>query len=575
MTPAFGFAPGETEASCDLLVLGSGAAGLTAAVTAAEHGLDVIVAEKDSLFGGISAWSGGWLWIPGNRFAAEAGITDSAEEAGRYLRHELGNHFDTARVDAFLQGGPAMLEFLEGRTALRFESGVAFPDYHPGVPGAVQGGRSLRPATYDGRALGEAVHALRPPMRELTLFGLGVSSGGDIRHFAQVTRSLSSALFVLKRIAAHARDRLLHGRDLRLVNGNALVGMLLRSALDRGVRLRLSAAGERLLPEEGRVAGAVLATPVGPVTVRARRGVVLATGGFGHDPARQASQHAHVARGGTHLPVAPAAVAGDGLRLGEAAGGRVVQGLPAAAILAPVSRVPHGDGSAGIYPHFVDRGKPGVIAVTRDGRRFVNESNSYHDMVQGMLRACGDNEATAFLIADARAVRRYGLGYAKPAPLSHEGLVRAGYLRRAATPAALAAEIGIEPVALEETIRAFNAAAAEGRDPAFGRGDNRYNHFQGDPEHEPNPCLAPLETPPFYAVQVFPGDLGTAAGLRTDAAARVLDEAGMPIRGLYAAGNDMATVMAGCAPGGGVTLAPAMVFGWIAARHAAGAGGDA
>jgi succinate dehydrogenase/fumarate reductase flavoprotein subunit len=239
----------------------------------------------------------------------------------------------------------------------------------------------------------------------------------------------------------------------------------------------------------------------------------------------------------------------------------------------PISLVPWPDGSTGTFPHFVDRAKPGVIAVTADGARFVNEADSYHDFIQAMVSATEGREHAAWLVCDHAALRRYGLGFAKPFPLPLGPHLRSGYLLRGRTPAELAAAAGIDPAALERTVEAFNEPARRGEDPAFGRGSTAYNRSLGDPLVAPNPCVAPLERAPFYAVKVVPGDLGTFAGLRGDAHARVLDGEGRPIPGLYAAGNDLASVMGGNYPGGGITLGPAMTFGYIAARHMAGHGG--
>jgi hypothetical protein len=233
--------------------------------------------------------------------------------------------------------------------------------------------------------------------------------------------------------------------------------------------------------------------------------------------------------------------------------------------------VPHRDGTKGPFPHFVDRGKPGVIAVTRSGRRFVNEANSYHDFVQAMLRATeGEPVRSAFLIVDHPTLRRYGLGHVKPFPVPIRPALQSGYLKAGRTPADLARACGIDVAAFEATLKTYNTSAALGQDPAFGRGTNVYNRYLGDPDHRPNPCVAPVHTAPFYGVEVFPGTLGTFAGLRTDAQSRVLNAEGRAIPGLYAAGNDAVSLMGGNYPGGGITLGPALTFGFIAGRRLAG-----
>jgi succinate dehydrogenase/fumarate reductase flavoprotein subunit len=230
------------------------------------------------------------------------------------------------------------------------------------------------------------------------------------------------------------------------------------------------------------------------------------------------------------------------------------------------------NGETGLFPHIVDRGKPGVIAVTRKGRRFVNEGNSYHDFVQGLFAACeGEEQVTAYLVTDHRAIRAYGLGYVKPRPFSLSSHLASGYLLRANTLSALAAEAGIDATAFEQTVVEYNRNAARGEDPAFGKGSTAYNRFYGDADHQPNPCLAPLAQPPYYAVKVVVGEIGTYDGIRTDRHARALNAQREPIPGLYAVGNDMASIMGGAYPGPGITLGPAMTFAWIAARHLAGA----
>ena len=241
----------------------------------------------------------------------------------------------------------------------------------------------------------------------------------------------------------------------------------------------------------------------------------------------------------------------------------------------PVSRVTHHDGETGTFPHLIDRYKPGVIAVTRRGVRFVNEADSYHDFGQAMQRACGnDPEVAAFLICDHRTLRRYGMGFVKPFPLPYGRALRTGYLLRGRTLTELAGHAGIDGAALQRTVDAYNTGAPMGEDPLFGKGSTAYNRYLGDASHQPNPCVAPVEHGPFYAIKVFMGDLGTFAGIRTDEHARVLNGAGQVVSGLYAAGNDAASVMGGNYPGAGITLGPAMTFGYIAAQHLAGTVAD-
>jgi succinate dehydrogenase/fumarate reductase flavoprotein subunit len=552
---------------CDVLVAGSGAGGMAAAVTARRLGLEVIVAEKAPQFGGTTALSGGWLWVPNHPMQRAIGVADTLEEASTYLLHEAGERFDPERVNAFLTAGPKMVEFFTRETAVQFDPSAAFPDYHPEAPGGKAGGRSIVASAFDGRELGPMLARLRRPLPELTVFGIMIGSGAELVHFMRWSKSLASAAFVARRLVGHGCATLVHGRGVRLTNGNALAGRLLKSALDAGVVLWHSAPVRELVKEDGAVRGALTEREGAPVRVTARRGVVLACGGFPRDAERRQRLFPHA----EHHSPAPESNSGDGLRLAQAAGARVDESLPNAAAWVPVSRVPRGDGSFGLFPHFIDRAKPGVIAVTRKGTRFVNEANSYHDFIQALFRACaGEREISAWLVTDHRALRAYGLGFVKPRPLPLGPHLASGYLKRGATTAALAAACGIDAGGLEATVADFNRHAETGTDPVFGKGSTAYNRFYGDPDIRPNVCIAPIAQPPFYAAQVFVGDLGTYDGILTNGNAQALDEHKRPIPGLYAAGNDALSIMGGAYPGPGITLGPAMTFGWLAGHHLAG-----
>ncbi len=555
---------GEVQ-ECDVLVAGSGAGGLAAAITARRHGLDVIVAEKEALFGGTTARSGGWLWIPNHPMQAQIGIKDSLEEASTYLLHEAGEKYDPERVNAFLTAGPRMVDWFQRETVLQFDASATFSDYHPDAPGGKPGGRSIVARAYDGRELGPMLSQLRPPLPELTVFGVMIGSGVELTHFMRWSKSLASAAFVARRLLGHGCARLFHGRGVRLTNGNALAGRLLKSALDCGVALWNSSSVVEIVRTNSSVEGAVVEREGKSIRIKTRKGVVLACGGFPQDAARKARLFSHA----QHFSPAPPGNTGDGLRLAEAAGARLDESLPNAAAWVPVSQVPRGDGSFGLFPHFIDRAKPGVIAVTPKGRRFVNEGNSYHDFVQGLF---AQGETSAWLITDHRAIRAYGLGFVKPWPLPLGPHLKSGYLLRGFTLEELSKILPMDKDEFLKTLGRYNEAAESGSDPDFGKGGTAYNRFYGDPEIMPNPCVAPIVAPPFYAVKVLVGDLGTYAGIATNGNAQVLDENKRPIPGLYAAGNDALSIMGGNYPGPGITLGPAMTFGWIAGRHLAGAG---
>lgn len=557
---------------CDALVIGSGASGMTTAFTAAHHGLDVVVAEKATVFGGTTALSGGYLWIPDNAVSRAAGVSDDIDAARTYLRAEAGNFFDGERVDAFLNAGAAMIDFMQAESHVKFGPAVAFSDYHPDQPGGVSGGRSILTLPFDGRELGDAVKALRRPKPEMSVLGLTVSSGPELKHFYNVTRSAKSFAYVAGRLLRHMTDVALHGRGMTLTNGNALVARLYKSCVEKGVRFLLGSPAQRLIVEDGRVVGAVLDAADGPVSVRARRGVVLASGGFPNDRDRRRALYGHSTEGEDHVSAGNPDNTGDGARLGEGVGARFDDNVAQPAAWAPVSIVRRKDGTVGTFPHFICRGKPGVVAVLRRGVRFVNEANSYHDFIQGLLRALEPGEAAeAFLIADHRTIRRYGLGVVKPFPFPLRPHLKSGYLLRGGALDSLAEAAGIAAEPFKAQIARYNADIATGDDPQFGRGSTAYNRFHGDPENQPHPNLAPIQDPPFYAVRIIPGDLGTFAGVRTNAAAEALDADGAPVPGLYAVGADMLSIMGGNYPGGGITLGPGMTFGYIAGRRLAGA----
>lgn len=561
------------QIECDLLVIGSGAAGLAAAVTAAWHGLRVVVAEKDAVFGGATAWSGGWAWVPGNPLARRAGIHEDPEQPRTYLRHELGERYDAARVDAFLDNAPHMVAFFETFTRLKWADGNGIPDIHGHVPGAATQGHQVIAAPFNAREMGRLIKRMRRTMRETSFFGMPIMAGPDLGAFLSMTRSKKSFLHVAKRFTAHLRDLLLHGRAMHLVNGVALTGRLAKSAEDLGVLLIESAPARELLMDTGKVTGARLETANGVLEVRASKGVVLAAGGFANDPARRKALYPRTPTGHEHLALPPLACSGDGISLGESAGGVLETNVASAAAWAPVSRVPYADGSSGHFPHIIDRAKPGVIGVLSTGKRFCNEADGYYDYTAAMVENAPEGEEVAsWLICDHRFQRRFGLGISRPFPLPVGPAIRSGYLTCGDTLEALAQACGIDPTQLAHTVQAYNLHARNGEDPEFGRGSTAYNRKMGDPLiTQGNPCVAPLDTGPFYAVKVQPGSFGTFAGLKTNASAQVLDATGEAIPGLYAAGTDMANVMAGNYPSGGINLGPALTFGYVAGRHAAGA----
>jgi succinate dehydrogenase/fumarate reductase flavoprotein subunit len=559
------------ERTCDLLVAGSGAAGFSAAVTAAHHGLDVLMVEKAPVFGGSTCFSAGLVWIPDSRQARDAGIRDDRGAALRYLEAEAGAHLQRAAAEAYVQRGAEILEWFETHTSVRFQLSPAWPDYHPAYAGSMPGGRSLGPAPFDGRRLRQRFRELRPPLGTMMLFGGMMVGREDLPKFYTVTKSLPSALHVGGLFFRFLRDRLSWPRGTRLSNGNALIAALAHSAFTRGVALEMQTSIVELLQEEGRVTGASVRGPDGETIVRARRGVVLACGGFPANADRKRETIPHIAQGKTQVTVTPAMNAGDGVRLGESIGMAVVGDQISPVAWTPVSLVPQPDGSTIPFPHFNDRGKAGYICVDQRGKRFASEALSYHDFVPAMIAACAqDDDVACWVLCDSEAIARHGLGRVPHAPGRIAPFVRSGYVKRGATLRELAQSCGVDPAGLESTVAHFNEFAARGEDPDFGKGKDVYERFNGTPGHRPNPCLKPIVQAPFYAVKLVPGDIGTFVGLRADESARALDATGRVIDGLYVAGNDAASCFGGTYPGAGTSIGPAMVFGHLAALHAAG-----
>ena len=547
------------QEACDVLIVGGGAGGLATAVTASRLGARVILVEKSEVLGGVAAYSGGVLWIPGNKFDRNPG--NSGRE---YLTAELGDNGFQEDIDLFLTRGPEMATFFEEQTSVKFLPSD-YPDYHPENRSGSLSRRALCTAAFDGTELGSSLRLLRAPLRTMTLFGMMLNSATrDLSHFYNATSSFKSFMFVAIRIARHMWELLRYRRSVSLTSGNALVARLIKSAVDQGVIIRTGVTVEKLLLSEERVIGAVLGDQYSSGSVFAKRGVVLACGGFPNDAKRVAELYPHVKKGGEHLSPAPKSSSGDGIRLAESVGAafRGLAGRPAAWM--PMSKVPVRRGDAAVFPHIVDRYKPGVIAVLKDGTRFVNESNSYHDFCEALIKACeGLSETVAWLICDHFTLRKYGLGYVKPRPFFLRPALTSGYLTRGRTVAELATRSGINVSALQQTIEAYNTSAVNGQDPLFGRGSSAFNRYLGDPANKPNPNVRPVSEPPFYAVKVHVGEAGTYAGLAASPDGEVMDREGKVINGLFVAGNDRASIMSGGYPGPGITLGPILTFAYL------------
>lgn len=559
---------GSWDHAVDLVVVGSGAGALTTAIAAHDSGLKVVVVEKTDRYGGSSAMSGGSLWIPNNHLMTKAGVNDTPEDALLYLKRATAGTSSDERLQAYVDTAPRMLEWMCEHTRLALLPLPDYADYYPGLPGARPGARSVEVDYFDGRLLGDELRHLREASVQTLIFGRVSMTARDAR--TMLVRSRGWVRLLIRLMLGYLLDwrwRLQSKRDRNLTMGNALVGMLRLSMLDRGIPLWLKTPARHLIVEGGRVAGLEAERDGRRVRIRAARGVVLAMGGFEGSqalrerwlpkPTRAEWSSAH--KGNT----------GDAIALGEEVGAGL--DLMDAAWWGPTTVVP---GEAHARMLVIEKGLPGSIMVDKGGERFVDEAAPYVDVVNAMHKH--DSPETpcvpAYLIFDAAYRRRYPFGPFLQSSQQPDWVLprrlTEGYLRKADTLAGLAAALGIDPAGLEATVRRVGEFARTGKDLDFHRGENIFDRYYGDLKVEPNACLAPLETPPFYGIEVFPGELGTKGGLRTDARARVLSTTGEPIPGLWATGNCSASVMGRTYPGAGGTLGPAMTFGWIAAHDA-------
>jgi len=547
--------PAEDGPEFDVVIAGSGAAGMTAGLTAAHLGLSALVIEKAPAFGGSTARSGGGIWAPGNAVLRAARVADTPEQARAYLAH-LAPGVPGEFREAFLGHAPAMLDLVLAMTPLRFTWVPGYADYYPEAPGGLAPGRSIEPVPSDGRKVlgGELGHLARPYLptpvaitqAEYRWLTLG-------RH--------PRALRVAARVAARAlRARLLGQRPLGL--GQALAAGLRAGLVSSGVPLWLNTSLTSLEMTGDRVTGVRAVREGAPVLIRARRGVLVASGGFERDAEmRQRYQRPPI---GTEWTTGAPGNTGDGIRAGLSLGADV--GLMDDAWWGPSIPL-----SGGPYFCLSERNLPGCIMVNGAGQRFVNESAPYVDAVHAMYdgHTPENPHIPAWLVFDQRYRDRYvfaGLPPHRPLP---RRWYAAGAVVRADDLPGLAAAAGVDADGLVKSVARFNEFAAVGKDSDYGRGDSAYDRYYGDPRL-PNPNLAALDRPPFYAVKVVPGDLGTKGGLVTDARARVLRPDGTVIEGLYAAGNASAAVMGHSYAGAGATIGPAMTFGYIAVHAMAG-----
>lgn len=542
----------ENEHEFDVVVVGSGAAGMTAALAATHHGLTAVVIEKADTFGGSTARSGGGLWIPGNEVLRGAGVTDSAEDARTYLAHVVGTDVSAAKRNAFLEHGPAMLSFVLAHSPVRFAWVPGYADYYPEAPGGRPAGRTIEPRPFNGRALGAELRHLAPPY---------IAATDNVTVTARDYRWLSLGMRHPRAAMAGARvagrwlvSKALRRRSLGL--GQALAAGLRAGLADAGVPVWLSTAMTGLEIDGGYDGGRVVGIRVADGVIRARRGVLLATGGFEHNEAmRRKYQREPI---GTKWTVGAPGNVGDGITAAGDLGAAL--DLMDDAWWGPSLPLPGG-------PFFclAERSLPGCVLVNADGRRYVNEAAPYVDVVHAMYDNHSDevSHIPSWLVFDQLYRDRYLFAGKPPRRPLPRRWYDAGIIHRSSTLDGLAEKVGLP--ALPDTVARFNTFAANGHDEDFGKGDSAYDRYYGDPRNRPNPCLGALVKPPFHAIQMVPGDLGTKGGLRTDERSRVLRADDTPIPGLYAAGNTSAAVMGHSYAGAGATIGPAMTFGYIAA----------
>ncbi len=553
----------ESSETYDVVVLGAGVAGLATALFVALEGLRPAIFEHTGLIGGTSAVSAGSVWIPGTEAGRAVNPMDTPERAFTYLRGSAPAG-DPAMQRRFLELGVEAVALLARDTEVQLRPYAHHPDYLSDIEGGTACGRALEPVPFDGRRLGADLALIQPPIPEFTLLGGMMVDRTDIRHLMGALKSRASALHVARLLTRHTADRIRGRRSSRMVMGQALVGRLLLSLKQRDVPIFRNAEVTALRSDGSRVTGVSIRMDGREREVKGRA-VVLAGGGFTLHPEMRRDLVPDMP---CFTPGAPGRT-GKLIELALALGARLGEGGEHA-FWTPVSTRLRKDGSRAVFPHFVlDRAKPGTLVVDQSGRRFLDESSDYHRFGQAMIAAHAKRPAIpAYLIADHRALMAYGLGMVRPGGWGLRRAERDGYVVSAPTLAALAAALKMDADALQASVARMKDFARIGIDAEFKRGSTVYARNLGDPAVAPNPTLGPIDTPPFHAIRLYPGDIGASTGLVTDADSRVL-AGDQPIAGLFAVGNDRHSVMGGGYPGPGITLGPAIAFAYAAARAAA------
>ena len=559
----------------DLVVIGSGGAGFSTALNAAIDGARVLLVERMSQVGGTTAWSAATTWVPDTKRGLEVNPDDTPERVATFLNLAVGERSDAKLRQAFIDNGPHAIAKLEAHSALQFQVRMLHPDYLSELEGSVLRGRAIEPQPFDGKLLGPNLPLVRDPIPEFTVLGGMMVDRDDIFHLLRLTQTWKSFSYSARIIVRHFLDKLLHPRSTRLVMGNAMIARMLYSYLQRQGLLVTNTEVTQLLQAGNSIQGVALQQTLadGNVVkrmVHSKGGVVMASGGFN----RHATRRADLLPGAKEAwcPAAPGHT-GKAQELALQAGGQLGKGGLSHAFWAPVSTRQRADGSTAVFPHFVmDRGKPGMLTVDSQGQRYLNESTSYHLFGIAMQAHHATTPSVpSWLVCDAGALKRYGIGMIRPGGKGLEPFLADGYLKQGHTLEDLAQQLNIPKEKLKATVERFNTFADNGVDEDFQRGTTDYQRANGDATwHGPNPCLGALREGPFYAIALYPGDIGAATGLVTDGDARVLNAQGSAIDGLYAVGNDMHSIMSGVYPAPGITIGPGVTFGYLAAKHAVG-----
>ncbi|HET8708066.1 MAG TPA: FAD-binding protein [Pseudomonadales bacterium] len=553
----------------DVLVVGSGAGALTAAVVASLEGCgEVLVIEKSDKYGGTSAMSGGGIWIPNSHYARSEGVKDSAEEALKYMKSVIGDEVSEERMRCYVEKASEMLEYMDKNTRLKYET-VPYSDYYPEKPGGKEGHRTHQPVPMHGKNLGQHFDTLREPPSQVLVAGKFTMTMKEGRAFlTQAKGWMWIAVMMALRYYLDIPGRLKGPKSRRLTMGNALVGRLRWSMLDRGIDLWLKTALVELIEEDGQVVGAVISKNGATQRVRARKGVVIGAGGFEHNMEMREKylpKPTNSEWSGSQINNT-----GDGIQAAMKIGAGVE--MMNHAWWAPAVRIPGWDRP---FIIFAERSLPGLVIVNKAGKRFSNEAAPY--LESGLSFYQANNEQTpsipAFVVFDAVFRKKFPFGpippgYATPDNRMSKRIWSA--LVKADTLQELAEKIGVDAKGLAETVARNNDFAKSGKDTDFHRGESYYDRYYGDANTKPNPCIAPITEAPYYALPIYPGDIGTKGGVKTDTFARALNENDEVIPGLYVIGNSAASVMGSKYPGAGATLGPAMTFGYLAAKHIAG-----